>query len=155
MRLFIVCFFNITEFNICCVLAFLSTVPIGVIQAISGQVIELNVISELIIGYILPGRPIANMMFKMWSTNTTSQAIQLASDFKLGHYMKIPPRSMFFCQVVSTIVAGMVQLCVQAWMFSNIEDICSPDQKDGFICPSTTVFGTASIIVSYRPACVS
>jgi len=65
---------------------------------------------------------------------------------KLGHYMKVPPRSMFFCQVVATVVAGTVQLGVQAWMFSNIEDFCSPDQKDDFICPNISVFATSSII---------
>ncbi len=75
------------------------------------------------------------------------QALQFTSDFKLGHYMKIPHRPMFFCQVVATVIAGTVQLGVQSWLFSNIEGLCSPDQKDGFICPSTTVFGTASIIV--------
>jgi hypothetical protein len=48
------------------------------------------------------------------------QALQFTSDFKLGHYMKIPPRSMFFCQVVATVIAGTVQLGVQAWMFTNI-----------------------------------
>ena len=31
-------------------------------------------------------------------------------------------------------------------MFSNIKGICSEDQENGFICPSTEVFGTASII---------
>lgn len=31
-------------------------------------------------------------------------------------------------------------------MFTNIPDMCSPDQPSGFSCPSTTVFGTASII---------
>ena len=31
-------------------------------------------------------------------------------------------------------------------MFSNIADICAPDQQDKFTCPSTQVFGTASII---------
>jgi hypothetical protein len=41
-----------------------------------------------------------------------------------------------------------VQLGVQAWMFSNIEDLCSHDQNDGFTCPHISVFGTASIIVS-------
>jgi hypothetical protein len=46
------------------------------------------------------------------------------------------------------VVAGTVQLGVQAWMFSNIEDLCSHDQKDGFTCPNISVFGTASIIVS-------
>ncbi|GJJ08981.1 hypothetical protein Clacol_003202 [Clathrus columnatus] len=50
-----------------------------------------SVITELIIGYALPGRPI-----------------------------------------VATVIAGTAQLGVQSWMFSNIEDICSSDQKDGF-----------------------
>jgi hypothetical protein len=31
-------------------------------------------------------------------------------------------------------------------MFTNIEGMCDRDQKDGFWCPSTGVFGTASII---------
>lgn len=65
-------------------------------------------------------------------------AMQFTSDFKLGHYMKIPPRPMFWCQVrsrgfrhikflitcfskiVATVIAGTVQLGVQSWMFSNI-----------------------------------
>ena len=123
------------------------TVPIGVIQAITNQQVGLNVITELIIGYALPGRPIAMMMFKTWGYITMTQALQFTSDFKLGHYMKIPHRPMFFCQVVATVIAGTVQLGVQSWLFSNVEGLCSPDQKDGFICPSTTVFGTASIIV--------
>ena len=53
---------------------------------------------------------------------------------------------MFFAQVVAAAVTGTAQLGVQAWMFTNIPNMCSPDQKDGFICPSTEVFGTASII---------
>jgi hypothetical protein len=65
--------------------------------------------------------------------------------------MKIPHRPMFFCQIVGTVVAGTVQLGVQSWMFSHIEDICSPHQKDNFTCPSTTVFGTASILVGHCP----
>ena len=129
--------------------AFVYTIPIGVIAAISNQGVGLNVITELIISYLLPGRPIAMMLFKTWGYITMSQALSFVIDFKLGHYMKIPPRPMFVCQVVSTIIAGTVQLGVQAWLFSNVEGICSPKQKDGFICPSTTVFGTASIIVRY------
>ena len=53
---------------------------------------------------------------------------------------------MFACQVLATAVAGTVQLAVQSWVFTNIPDICTKHQKDGFSCPSTTVFGTASII---------
>ncbi|CAK5269213.1 unnamed protein product [Mycena citricolor] len=114
--------------------------------AITNQQVGLNVITELIIGYALPGRPVAMMMFKTWGYITMAQALQFTSDFKLGHYMKIPPRTMFHAQVVATILAGTVQLGVQAWMFTNIEGMCERSQRDGFWCPSTVVFGTASII---------
>ncbi|KAF8264675.1 OPT oligopeptide transporter protein-domain-containing protein [Lactarius quietus] len=133
-------------FILALIIGFAYTIPIGIIEAISNEEIGLNVITELIIGYLLPGRPIAVMLFKTWGYNTMFQALNFTSDFKLGHYMKIPPRPMFFCQVVATMIAGTVQLGVQAWLFSNIEDICSPTQKEGFTCPGTTVFGNASII---------
>ena len=54
------------------------------------------------------------MMFKTWGYITMTQALQFTSDFKLGHYMKIPHRPMFWCQIVAMVVAGTVQLGVQA-----------------------------------------
>ncbi|KAJ7660928.1 small oligopeptide transporter [Mycena polygramma] len=134
-------------FVLALLIAFTYVIPIGMIQAITNQQVGLNVITELIIGYALPGRPVAMMMFKTWGYITMAQALTFASDFKLGHYMKIAPRPMFWSQIIATVVAGTVQLGVQAWMFTNIDNFCAPDQKDGFICPSTEVFGTASIIV--------
>ncbi|KZV75210.1 small oligopeptide transporter [Peniophora sp. CONT] len=127
-------------------LAMSLTVPIGIIQAITSNQLGLNVITELIIGYMVPGRPIAMMQFKTWGYITMVQALQFAQDLKLGHYMKVPPRPMFWCQVVATVIGGTVQLGVQAWLFSNIKGICTKEAEGGFICPSTQVFGTASII---------
>ncbi|KAH7922257.1 OPT oligopeptide transporter [Leucogyrophana mollusca] len=138
--------FPVWGFVVSLLIAFFYIVPIGMIQAITNQQVGLNVITELVVGYAIPGRPLAMMMFKTWGYITMAQALQFASDFKLGHYMKIPPRTMFWAQVVAAVVAGTVQLGVQAWMFTNIPDMCSTTQKDGFICPSTEVFGTASII---------
>ncbi|PPQ82231.1 hypothetical protein CVT24_012737 [Panaeolus cyanescens] len=114
--------------------------------AITNQQVGLNVITELIVGYGLPGRPIAMMMFKTWGYITMGQALVFTSDFKLGHYMKIPPRSMFWAQIVATIIAGTVQLGIQTWMFRHIDDICDITQPNGFTCPSIQVFGTASVI---------
>lgn len=85
-------------------------------------------------------------MFKTWGYIAMSQALNLVSDFKLGHYMKIPPRSMFWAQVIASTIALTTQLGVQSWMFTNIKGMCTSKQDNGFICPSTTVFGTASII---------
>ena len=75
-----------------------------------------------------------------------SQALQFAQDLKLGHYMKIPPRPMFMCQVVATVVAGTVQLAVQEWMFANIKDICDDNQRSDLSCPHNQVFFTASAV---------
>ena len=85
------------------------------IQAITNQQVGLNVITELIIGYALPGKPIAMMMFKTWGYITMAQALTFTSDFKLGHYMKIPPRPMFWSQIIATVIAGTVQLGVENW----------------------------------------
>jgi OPT family oligopeptide transporter len=84
------------------------------------------------------------MMFKTWGYITMAQALTFTSDFKLGHYMKIPPRPMFIAQVVASAVAGTTQLVVQGWMFSNIPGMCTDSEV--FICPSTQVFGAASVI---------
>ncbi|KAN0078386.1 OPT oligopeptide transporter domain containing protein [Tylopilus felleus] len=138
--------FPVWGFVLSLVIAYFYIIPIGMIQAITNQQIGLNVITELIVGYAIPGRPLAMMMFKTWGYITMYQALQFASDFKLGHYMKIPPRTMFTSQVIASVISGTVQLGVQAWMFTNIVDMCSTTQKDGFVCPNTQVFGTASII---------
>ena len=58
----------------------------------------LNVITELVIGYIYPGKPLANVSFKTYGYISMAQALSFLLDFKLGHYMKIPPRSMFIVQ---------------------------------------------------------
>lgn len=141
--------FPVYVFCVGLLVAFIYTIPIGMIQAITNQQIGLNVITELIIGYWIPGKPLVSlslppaayvsdlarlqtmMLFKTYGYITMAQALTFASDMKLGHYMKVPPRTMFMGQVVATALAGTVQLGVQAWMFSNIDGMCTPDQKNG------------------------
>ena len=53
---------------------------------------------------------------------------------------------MFWCQIVATVIAGLVQIGVQSWMFDNIPDMCEPHQKDHFTCAETEVFYTSSVI---------
>ncbi|KAE9404412.1 OPT oligopeptide transporter [Gymnopus androsaceus JB14] len=125
-------------FVLALIIAFTYVIPIGMIQAITNQQVALNVIAELVVGYALPGRPIAMMMFKTWGYNTMSQALIFSSDLKLAHYMKIPPRPMFFAQVICSALAATAQLGVQSWLFTNIP----------FTCENTQVFGVASIIFS-------
>ncbi|MCI02502.1 oligopeptide transporter OPT family protein, partial [Trifolium medium] len=79
-------------------LAFVFTLPISIITATTNQTPGLNIITEYVFGLIYPGRPIANVCFKTYGYISMAQAVSFLSDFKLGHYMKIPPRSMFLVQ---------------------------------------------------------
>lgn len=60
----------------------------GIIQAITNQQTGLNVITELIIGYMQPGRPVAMMLFKSWGYMMAYNGLNYVSDMKIGHYMK-------------------------------------------------------------------
>lgn len=44
---------------------------------------------------MFPGKPLTNMIFKAYSTQTMAVAINFTQDLKLGHYIKVPPRATF------------------------------------------------------------
>ncbi|KAM3321504.1 oligopeptide transporter 7 [Capsicum chacoense] len=130
-----------------CVIAIFFTLPIGIITAITNQTPGLNVITEYIIGYLYPGYPVANMCFKVYGYISMNQAITFLQDFKLGHYMKIPPRTMFMAQIVGTLIAGFVYLGTAWWLMESIPDICNKTLSNTvWTCPSDRVFYDASVI---------
>jgi hypothetical protein len=74
--------------------------------------------------------------------------MMFTADFKLGHYMKIPPRVMFFSQISAIVVAGTVQLGVQAWYAFRTLFVCSwadlhpkdvPNHPVSFLLPSLVI----------------
>ncbi|KAF2395795.1 small oligopeptide transporter [Trichodelitschia bisporula] len=121
-------------------------VPIGMIMAITNVAIGLNVFTEYIISYILPGRPIAMMAFKTLGYITMSQGLTYAMDLKMGYYMKVPPRTLFWGQLVASAWSCFVQVGVLQWAFANIPDICTRTQASKFTCPNGRVFFNASVI---------
>ncbi|KAK4434257.1 Oligopeptide transporter 4 [Sesamum alatum] len=130
------------------VLAFAFTLPISIITATTNQTPGLNIITEYLMGIIYPGRPIANVCFKVYGYMSMTQAIAFLSDFKLGHYMKIPPRSMFLVQFLGTMVAGTVNMSVAWWLLHSVDKICHQDKfsNSPWTCPNDRVFFDASVI---------
>ncbi|KAF5967449.1 sexual differentiation process isp4 [Fusarium coicis] len=102
--------------------------PIGIIQAVTNTQIGLNVLTEFIYGYLQPGRPLALMM---------AQSLRFVSDLKFGHYMKIPPRTMFLSQVVATTFSCFIQIVVLNLSLKNIPGVC---EQPPFTCPGGRVF---------------
>ncbi|XP_075486129.1 oligopeptide transporter 6-like [Primulina tabacum] len=132
-----------------CAIAFIYTLPIGIICATTNQLPGLNIITEYIIGYAYPGRPVANMCFKVYGYISMSQALTFLADFKLGHYMKIPPRAMFNVQVVGTIIAVFVYTITAWWLMDTIPNLCDTSllpSDSPWKCPMDHVFYDASVI---------
>ncbi|KAF0902385.1 hypothetical protein E2562_016227 [Oryza meyeriana var. granulata] len=132
-----------------CALAIFFTLPIGIITATTNQTPGLNIITEYIMGYLYPGRPVANMCFKVYGYIGPRQALAFLQDFKLGHYMKIPPRTMFMAQMVGTLIAASVYLGTAWWLIDTVPDICNTEllpPGSPWTCPYDHLFYDASVI---------
>lgn len=120
--------------------------PVGIIYSITNIAVGLNVVTEFIIGYMVPGKPLAMMFFKTYGYITNNQAVTFAQDMKLGHYMKIKPRLLFWAQMLATIWGSLVQIGVLRWAYGSIDNLCDPQQKNHYTCPNGRVFFQASVI---------
>ncbi|PIN22470.1 Sexual differentiation process protein ISP4 [Handroanthus impetiginosus] len=134
-------------FLLAAALAFSFTLPISIITATTNRTPGLNVITQYIMGVIYPGRPIANVCFKVYGYVSMTQAIAFLSDFKLGHYMKIPPRSIFLVQLLGTMITSTVNMIV-AWWLLHLDGMCNPDKLSNspWTCPVDHIFFDASVI---------
>ncbi|KAF9430021.1 hypothetical protein BGZ94_008618 [Podila epigama] len=120
----------------------LTALPAGIIEALTGQLLSLNILAQYIIGYILPGNAIASVTFKSYSYVGTVQTLSFMANLKLGHYMKIPPRTMFAAQIVATLVSSSVGFATLTWLMVQ-KDMCS---EPPFTCPPSHVFYSAAIV---------
>ena len=128
------------------IIAIIFLLPVGIIFSLTNIAVGLNVITEFIIGYMVPGKPLAMMFFKTFGYITNQQAVTFAQDMKLGHYMKIKPRLLFWAQLFATVWGSLVQIGVLRWAYGNIEDLCSIHQSSHYTCPNGRVFFSASMI---------
>lgn len=64
-------------------------IPQGIVLGVTGTTIYLNVLAQVLIGFIIPGNTISVMAFKSLVTNNGIQATLLIKDLKIGHYMKV------------------------------------------------------------------
>ncbi|SCZ95997.1 BZ3500_MvSof-1268-A1-R1_Chr8-1g09935 [Microbotryum saponariae] len=127
-------------------LSTLYTIPGGFVYALANVVISINLVTQIVGGYLFPGQPLANMIFKTYAAQSLNVTLAFVSDLKLGHYQKIPPRITFYAQLSSTFLACFVQVGVKRLLVSNVPDFCSPTQASHLICPGARVFYSSSIV---------
>ncbi|KAI9306431.1 OPT family small oligopeptide transporter [Cunninghamella echinulata] len=99
------------------------SLPLNLIEAVTGRGFGLNVFAELIGGLLFPYKPIANMYFKTLGYNTLAQAGKMASDLKIGHYLKVSPRMIFLHQIVGTIIGCIFNYIINITIIQAQRDI--------------------------------
>lgn len=122
-------------------------IPMSYLYAISGTTEGLNVITELIIGYALPGHPEALMFVKAFGYNINGQTDNYVGDQKMGYYSKVPPRAMYRGQVISAFITALVCYATVDFVDTSIKDVCTPDQPQRFTCADSSVVYFSSSVV--------
>lgn len=125
---------------------FVFLIPLTAIYSTTGFQFGLNVLVQIIVGYAIPGNGLALMFIKALGYNINGQAQNYITDQKLAHYVKIPPRSLFRCQMLSVFISSFVSLAVMNFMIDNVEDYCTPNSKQKFYCPNSNIFFSASVL---------
>ncbi|KAK1985221.1 OPT oligopeptide transporter [Colletotrichum cereale] len=126
-------------------LAVIFVIPVGIIKAMTGVEVTLNVLAEFIGGMWVEGNALAMNFFKSFGYVTCAHAVHFANDLKVAHYLKIPPRQTFACQMLATLISTLV--CTGVMNFQiNIPKICTPNAPMRFFCPGPNTFFTASIL---------
>ncbi|KAM3509506.1 hypothetical protein MY11210_006277 [Beauveria gryllotalpidicola] len=126
-------------------LCLIFVVPVGIISAMTGIEITLNVLAEFIGGMIVEGNAIAMNFFKSYGYVTCAHALTFANDLKIAHYVKIPPRVTFAGQILATLLSTIV--CTGILKFQmDIKKVCTADAPMRFLCPGPNTFFTASVL---------
>lgn len=125
---------------------FVFLIPTTILQATTGFSFGLNLLIEMVMGYALPGNPVAIMILKAFGYNIDGQADNYVSNLKIAHYCKIPPMAVFRGQCVIVLIQIFVNLGVLNWQISNIKDFCTPHQNAKFTCPDAVTYYNASVV---------
>lgn len=71
------------------ILCLIFILPCGIVQAVSGLGVTLNVLAEFVGGLIAEGNALAMNYFKTFGCITMYNALYFANDLKLAHYVKV------------------------------------------------------------------
>ncbi|KAI1382864.1 OPT-domain-containing protein [Hypoxylon trugodes] len=127
-------------------LCVLFVIPIGIVKAITGIEVTLNVLAEFIGGSWVAGNALAMNYFKSFGYVTCSHALLFSQDLKLAHYVKIPPRQTFSAQMVGTLISTFVSVGVLNFQINQIPGVCTIHAPNRFTCPGINTFFTAAVL---------
>ena len=126
------------------IMPLIAMVPVGLVQAVTGIQVSLNVLAEFIGGSFVQGNAVGLMYFKTYGYISTYQALLFSNDLKLAHYLKIPPRHTFYAQMVATLIYCFISTALLNFQMS-FKGICTAKAQFSLSCPGQNTFFTSAV----------
>ncbi|PYI14313.1 OPT superfamily oligopeptide transporter [Aspergillus japonicus CBS 114.51] len=111
--------------------------PFGFLYAISNYQIAAGSFNELVYGYMVETKagaghrhPCGPSVYGSIAGDAWYRAQYMLQDQKIGHYMHIPPKTVFFSQVFGTILGIPINYAVIRWVLDTKGDYLSGEKTD-------------------------
>lgn len=126
---------------VACAIALVFLLPQNALRARTTFFFEVGPLINLVNGMILEGNPYGLMVSAIYSNAFASQSDNYVDNQKIAHYSGMAPRPVFRIQIVSVILASLVEAGLLQWQASGAlgSDFCSmqAETTTRFTCMST------------------
>lgn len=112
-------------------------VPLGYLYAISNYQVAIGDFNELMYGYMVQTKagaghrhPVGPSVYGSIAGDAWYRAQYMLQDQRIGHYMHIPPRTVFFSQIFGSVLGIPINYGVIRWVLNTKFEFLSGAQKD-------------------------
>lgn len=91
----------------------------GAQMGLTGFQFNQQPVIQMLAGYLLPGKPLANMYFTVFGFNGIQQGQWLLRDLKLAQLAHLPPKATFTAQMLGTIIGAIMDYVMMVSIVNN------------------------------------
>ncbi|KAI9202568.1 OPT oligopeptide transporter protein-domain-containing protein [Polychytrium aggregatum] len=136
----------------CTILLGIFIMPMVAITAIAGLNVNSSILFLFLGGILQAGEPVSVAVFNAYTTQALYGAMGFLWNFKLGHYMKVPPRATFVAQIYGTALSSIFGYAFTIMFMSTIpyytqhDKIYGPPNRDGWFPISAYLLNSTTLI---------
>ena len=110
-------------FLVAIIISSVALIFFAAMTAMFGFKLNVQPLIQMVGGYLLPGRPLANLYFATFGYNSLYQALLLLQDLKLGQYVHLAPKCTFSMQIIGTVIGCMMSYIIMEQITTEKSEI--------------------------------
>lgn len=112
-------------------------VPLALIESKSNFEVSLASFFEIVSAFWFKGQPITLMYFYTMGFGTLQHAMHCSMGAKIGHYMKVPPKTTMIVLFAGSVWGALVSPSVSGFILEHFKRICTAKAENHMICRKT------------------